>query len=73
MADEAIWISLRDLLHVLKSFDMWSIDTKYLNIYLDTRYINNDWHCTVKDREGKKYLSLEDIIELRKQINMLDN
>jgi len=66
MSSEPIWVSLRELLILLHEYDMWSMDTKYLHIYLDTRYINGDWHCTIKDREGKEYLSLEDLKERRK-------
>ena len=69
MSKEPIWVPLKDLLHVLKEYDMWSLDTKYLHIYLDTRYINGDWHCTIKDREGKEYRSLEDIKERRRVFN----
>ena len=36
MSKEPIWVPLKDLLHVLKEYDMWSLDTKYLHIYLDT-------------------------------------
>ena len=69
MSKEPIGVPLKDLLHVLKEYAMWSLDTKYLHIYLDTRYINGDWHCTIKDREGKEYLSLEDIKERRRVFN----
>ena len=69
MSKEPIWVPLNDLLRLLKEYDMWSLDTIYLNIYLDTRYINGDWHCTIKDREGKEYLSLEDIKERRRVFN----
>ena len=69
MSKEPIWVPLKDLLHLLKEYDMWSLDTKYLHIYLDTRYINGAWHCTIKDREGKEYLSLEDIKERRRVFN----
>lgn len=69
MSKEPIWVPLKDLLYVLKEYDMWSLDTKYLHIYLDTRYINGGWHCTIKDREGKEYLSLEDIKERRRVFN----
>ena len=69
MSKEPIWVPLKDLLHVLKEYDMWSLDPKYLHIYLDTRYIDGDWHCTIKDREGKEYVSLEDIKERRRVFN----
>lgn len=65
MSKEAIWVPLRELFKVLKEKDMWSMDTKYLNIYLDTRFINGDYHCTIKTRDGNEYLSLEELKEKR--------
>lgn len=63
------WVPLKELLKVLMKMDVWTMDTKYLNIYLDTRFLNGDFHCTIKDREGKRYLSLNDLKEIRKIIN----
>lgn len=63
------WVSLKELLKVLMEMDVWTMDTKYLNIYLDTRFLDGDFHCTIKDREGKRYLSLNDLKEIRKIIN----
>ena len=62
-------VSLKELLKVLMEMDVWTMDTKYLNIYLDTRFLDGDFHCTIKDREGKRYLSLNDLKEIRKIIN----
>lgn len=66
MSKEPVWVPLKQLLRVLCDMDMWTMDTKYLNIYLDTRFINGDWHCTIKDRTGKNYLSIEELKEIRK-------
>lgn len=63
------WVPLKELLKVLRQMDTWTMDTKYLNIYLDTRFLEGDFHCTIKDREGKRYLSLNDLKEIRKIIN----
>ena len=63
------WVPLKELLKVLVKMDAWTMDTKYLNIYLDTRFLDGDFHCTIKDREGKRYLSLNDLKEIRKIIN----
>lgn len=63
------WVPLKELLKVLRKMDAWTMDTKYLNIYLDTRFLEGDFHCTIKDREGKRYLSLNDLKEIRKIIN----
>lgn len=63
------WTPLKELLKVLIKMDAWTMDTKYLNIYLDTRFLDGDFHCTIKDREGKRYLSLNDLKEIRKIIN----
>lgn len=63
------WVPLKELLKVLMKMDVWTMDTKYLNIYLDTRFLDGDFHCTIKDREGKRYLSLNDLKEIRKIIN----
>lgn len=63
------WVPLKELLKVLREMDAWTMDTKYLNIYLDTRFLEGDFHCTVKDREGKRYLSLNDLKEIRKIVN----
>lgn len=68
-----IWIPLYELLKTLRELDMWTMDTKYLHLYLDTRFINGDFHCTVKDREGNKYLSLEELRAIRKPINDVCN
>ena len=62
------WLSLKDVLSILKELDFWSIDTKYLNIYLDTRFMNGDFKCTIKDRKNKQYLTLEDLKERRHKI-----
>ena len=65
---------LKDLLVILKEYDMWSMDTKYLQIFLDTRCINDEWYCTIKDRKGKEYLSLDDLKKRRKSFEkVLDN
>lgn len=63
------WVSLKELLKLLKEMDMWTMDTKYLHVYLDTRFINGDWHCTIRDRENKRYLSLEDLKQIRAVVN----
>lgn len=63
------WVPLKELLKVLIKMDAWTMDTKYLNIYLDTRFLDGDFYCTIKDREGKRYLSLNDLKEIRKIIN----
>lgn len=63
------WIRLKDLLRLLKEMDVWTVDTKYLNIYLDTRYVEGDWRCTVRDSENQTYLTLEDLRELRRPFN----
>ena len=63
------WVPLKELLKVLMEMDVWTMDTKYLNIYLDTRFLEGDFHCTIKDREGKRYLSLNDLKEIRKIVN----
>lgn len=68
--NEPIWVSVKELFKILREYDMWSMDTKYLNIYMDTRFINGDFHCTIKTRNGDKYLSLEDLKELRKPFNL---
>ena len=65
---QATWIPLRDLFKVLKEKDMWGMDTKYLNIYLDTRITNGDYHCTIKTRDGKQYLTLEELSNRRFKI-----
>lgn len=70
MSNIPVWVSLKSLLRVLSEMDMWTLDTKYLNIYLDTRYMNGDWHCTIKDRTGEKYLSLEELKEIRKGVQI---
>lgn len=62
------WVSLKDLIKIIKDKDLWSMDTKYLNLYLDTRFIENDFHCTVKTRNGKQYLSLKDLEERRRTL-----
>lgn len=67
--NKPIWVSVKELFKLLKEMDMWTMDTKYLHIYLDTRFINGDYHCTIKDRENKRYLSLDDIKEMRKSVN----
>ena len=69
MSKEPIWVGLKDLIKVLQKYDVWSFDTKYLNIYLDTRFINGDYGCTIKTRDGNEYLSIEDLIEKRKIYN----
>lgn len=69
MNNEPEWVSLKSLLRVLVEMDMWTMDTKYLNIYLDTRYINGDWHCLIKNRKGDKYYSLEELKEERSKMN----
>lgn len=66
---EAQWVSLKELLKLLKEMDVWTIDTKYLHLYLDTRFIDGDWHCTICDRDNKKYLSIEDLKEIRRKVN----
>ncbi len=63
------WVSLKELLKVLRDMSIWTIDTKYLNIYLDTRFIDGDWHCTVRDRYGNKYLSIKDLKRIRGMSN----
>ena len=65
MSDEPIWVSVKELFKVLRELDMWTMDTKYLHLYLDTRFINEDYHCTIKDRNNEKYLSLEDLKRIR--------
>lgn len=60
-----VWLSLKDVLSTIKELQFYSIDTKYLHIYLDTRFINNDFQCTVKDRKNNQYLTLEDLKERR--------
>ena len=60
-----VWLSLKDVLSTIKELQFYSIDTKYLHIYLDTRFINNDFQCTVKDRKNNQYLTLEDLKEKR--------
>lgn len=67
--NEPIWVSVKELFKLLKEMDMWTMDAKYLHIYLDTRFIDGDYHCTIKDRENKRYLSLDDIKEMRKSVN----
>lgn len=67
--NKPIWVSVKELFKLLKEMDMWTMDTKYLHIYLDTRFINGEYHCTIKDRENKRYLSLDDIKEIRKGVN----
>ena len=67
--DNAKWVSVRELLTLLKDMDVWTMDTKYLHIYLDTRFISGDWHCTIRDRENTKYLSLEELKEIRRPFN----
>ena len=62
------WVSLKDLIKIIKDKDLWSMDTKYLHVYLDTRFINNDFHCTVKTKNGKQYLSLKDLEEKRRKL-----
>lgn len=62
------WLSLKEVLTVLKELNFWSIDTKYLHIYLDTRFMNGDFNCTVKDRNNNQYLTLEDLKERRRKI-----
>lgn len=66
MSEEPVWISVRELFKVLGEMDMWTMDTKYLHLYLDTRFINGDYHCTIKDRNNEKYLSLEDLKSIRR-------
>jgi len=68
MSKEPVWVSVRELFKILKEKDMWGMDTKYLNIYLDTRYINGDYHCTIKTRDGSEYLTLEELSERRFKI-----
>ena len=63
-----VWLSLKDVLSTIKELQFYSIDTKYLHIYLDTRFINNDFQCTVKDRKNNQYLTLEDLKERRHKI-----
>lgn len=63
------WVSLKELLKVLRDMSIWTIDTKYLNIYLDTRFIDGDWHCTVRDRENNRYLSIKDLKRIRGVFN----
>ena len=65
---DATWIPLKELLKVLYEKEMWSMDTKYLHLYLDTRF-TGDFHCTVKDRNNEHYLTLEDIQNKRYSIN----
>lgn len=66
---EAKWVSLKELLKLLKEMDVWTINTKYLHLYLDTRLINGDWHCTIRDRENDKYLSIEELKEIGGKFN----
>lgn len=66
---DATWIPLKELLKVLYEKEMWSMDTKYLHLYLDTRFTGNDFHCTVKDRNDEHYLTLEDIQNKRYSVN----
>lgn len=69
MSKEVKWVSLKKLLKLLKDMNVWTIDTKYLHLYLDTRFINGDWRCTIRDRENNKYLSIEDLRGIRKGFN----
>ena len=62
------WVYLKDVLSMLKELDFWSIDTKYLNLYLDTRFMNGDFKCTIKDRKDNQYLTLEDLKERRHKL-----
>lgn len=66
----SVWVSVKELFKVLKEMDMWTIDTKYLNIYLDTRLIDGDYHCTIKDRNNGRYLSLEDLKTIREKVQI---
>lgn len=65
------WIPLKELVKVLYDKQLWSMDTKYLNLYLDTRFIEGDFHCTVKDRNNDKYLTLEEIKEKRNSTKVI--
>lgn len=69
MNEEVKWVSLKSLLKLLREMDIWTIDTKYLHLYLDTRFINGDFYCTIRDRDNKKYLSIEELKEIRRNIN----
>lgn len=69
MTQQAKWVSFRELIKVLKEMDVWTIDTKYLHIYLDTRFIGGDLQCTIRDRDNNRYLSIEDLKDIRKPFN----
>jgi hypothetical protein len=62
------WQSLKELIKTIQKMPQWSFGTKYLNIRLDTRYINNDYGILIKDDKGN-ILSINDIIEQRKVMN----
>jgi hypothetical protein len=62
------WVGLKDLLKLLKELPQWSFSTKYLNIRLDTRFIQGDYGCLIKDDKGN-ILSLDDIRKSRGGMN----
>lgn len=64
-----IWVSVKELFKTLKEYPVWSLDTKYLHIYIDTRFIDGDYYCTIRTRDNDRYLTLNDIKTLRQELN----
>jgi len=60
------WVDIRKVFEILKDKNsMWSFDTKYLELRVDTRhYIDGTFKCVLRDKNGK-YLTLDELKEKR--------
>jgi len=60
------WVDIKEVFKILKDENsMWSGDTKYLELRVDTRhYIDGTFRCLIKDRNGN-LITLEELKEKR--------
>ena len=60
------WVDIKDVFKILKDNNsMWSMDTKYIELRVDTRYyIDGTFKCILRDSNGN-YLTLDELKEKR--------